>query len=184
MTVHKQIIRALSTPLIALAVYIAVTGSFLVITAAAISDIADRRIALAQSSQLLDQLQGRSLRRAQPISSDHPGAPLLEGATVTVAGASLLKRVAGAVNTVGGTIQSSQVDVSNQAKDGLVNLIVSCEVDQLALQKLLYDIESGMPHLFGDQLDVQVPQSTAIDQVGNGRVRIILGISGQWRGAR
>jgi general secretion pathway protein M len=68
------------------------------------------------------------------------------------------------------------------AKDGLVGLVVSCELEQSSLQKLLYDIEAGMPFLFVDQLDVQVPQTTATNENGSGRVRVVLGVSGQWQG--
>ena len=39
-----------------------------------------------------------------------------------------------------------------------MSLIASCEVDQPALQQLLYDIEAGMPFLFVDQLEAQAPQ--------------------------
>ena len=88
-----------------------------------------------------------------------------------------------AVGNVGGTIQSSQVDVlGTQAKDGFVGLVVSCEMEQPALQKVLYDLEVGMPFLFVDQLDVQVPQTTATNEAGTGRIRVVLGVSGQWQG--
>ena len=104
---------------------------------------------------------------------------------MTVAGAALLQRVATAVGNVGGTIQSSQVDVlGTQAKDGFVSLVVSCEMEQPALQKLLYDLEVGMPFLFVDQLDVQVPQTTALNESGSGRVKVVLGVSGQWQGSK
>ena len=101
---------------------------------------------------------------------------------MTVAGAALLQRVAAAVSNGGGTIQSSQVDLlGTQAKDGSVGLVVSCEMEQPALQKVLYDLEVGMPFLFIDQLDVQVPQTTSND-AGAGRIRVVLGVSGQWQG--
>ena len=104
---------------------------------------------------------------------------------MTVAGANLLQRVAAAVSTVGGTIQSSQVDLlGTQAKDGFVGLQVSCEMEQPALQKLLYDLEVGMPFLFVDQLDVQVPQTTALNDTASGKIRVVLGVSGQWQGGR
>jgi general secretion pathway protein M len=54
-------------------------------------------------------------------------------------------------------------------------------MEQPALQKLLYDLEVGMPFLFVDQLDVQVPQTTATNE-GAGRIRVVLGVSGQWQG--
>ena len=55
-------------------------------------------------------------------------------------------------------------------------------MEQPALQKVLYDLEAGMPFLFVDQLDVQVPQTTAKDEAGSGHIRVMLGVSGQWKG--
>jgi general secretion pathway protein M len=173
------------SPLIAVTLYIAVAGGLLATAGFAVSDIVDHQRALAQTSDLLDQLRGRKARGAAATSAEHPGTPFLEGPTVTVAGATLLQRVATAVSNVGGTIQSSQVDVSGiQAKDGLVGLVISCEMEQPALQKLLYDIEIGMPFLFIDQLDVQVPQTTVLNEGNSGRIRVVLGVSGQWQGGK
>jgi general secretion pathway protein M len=171
------------SPLIAVVLYLAVFGALLFAAGMAIMNILDHQRALAQTSELLDQLQGRKSRGAAPLSAEHPGTPFLEGPTVTVAGAALLQRVANAVGNVGGTIQSSQVDVlGTQAKDGFVGLVVSCEMEQPALQKVLYELEVGMPFLFVDQLDVQVPQTTATSEAGTGRIRVVLGVSGQWQG--
>ncbi len=183
MSAGQTITRTLThSPLIAVVLYIAVVGGLLATAGLAISDIVSQQRALAQTADLLDQLQGRK-PRGSASSAERPGTPFLEGPTVTVAGATLLQRVATAVGNVGGTIQSSQVDVlGTQAKDGLVGLVVSCEMEQPRLQKLLYDLEVGMPFLFVDQLDVQVPQATALAEGGTGRIRVVLGISGQWQG--
>ena len=174
------------SPLIAVVLYLAAVGGLLVTTGLAISSIVDHRRALAQTSDLLDQLRGRKARDSvSPSPAEHPGTPFLEGSTVTVAGAALLQRVGAAIAGVGGTIQSSQVDLlGNQAKDGFVDLVVSCEMEQPALQKLLYDLEVGMPFLFVDQLDVQVPQTTATNEGGTGRIRVVLGVTGQWQGGK
>jgi hypothetical protein len=51
-------------------------------------------------------------------------------------------------------------------------------VEQPSLQKLLYDLEVGIPFLFIDQLDVQVPQFTTVNDRGVGRVRVVLGSPG------
>jgi general secretion pathway protein M len=183
----NAVARALThSPLIAVVLYLAIAGGLLVSAGLSIASILDHQRALAQTSDLLDQLQGRKARAgASQISAEHPGTPFLEGPTVTVAGATLLQRVATAVSNVGGTIQSSQVDVlGTQAKEGFVGLVVSCEMEQAALQKVLYDLEAGMPFLFVDQLDVQVPQTTATNEGGSGRIRIVLGVSGQWQGGK
>jgi general secretion pathway protein M len=185
-TAAQTITRTLTrSPLIAVVLYAVTIVGLLVITGTALANILDHQRALAQTSDLLDQLQGRRARGAgsSPLAAEHPGTPFLEGPTVTVAGATLLQRVAVAVSNVGGTIQSSQVDIlGTQAKDGFVGLLVSCEMEQPALQKLLYDLEVGMPFLFVDQLDVQVPQTTAANETGVGKIRVVLGVSGQWQG--
>jgi general secretion pathway protein M len=100
---------------------------------------------------------------------------------VTVAGAALLQRVAGAVTRVGGNVLSSQVDVQDaKTKAGQVSLVASCEVTQEDLQKLLYDLEAGMPYLFVDQLSVQAPDTVTRGE--GGRLRVMIGVSGQWQG--
>jgi general secretion pathway protein M len=182
--VGNALTRALThSPLIAVVLYLAVATGLLATIGLAVASILDQQRALAQTTDLLDQLRGRKARGAASASAERPGTPFLEGPTVTVAGAALLQRVAAAVAEVGGTIQSSQVDVlGTQAKDGFVGLVVSCEMEQPALQKLLYDLEVGMPFLFVDQLDVQVPQTTAANEGGAGRIRAVLGVSGQWQG--
>ncbi|MBB4392740.1 type II secretion system protein GspM [Bradyrhizobium sp. ERR14] len=185
---NNAIARALaSSPLIAVTLYVAVAGALLLTAGLSIAEILAHRQALAQTSNLLDQFRGRKggTKNAAAAMAEHPGTPFLEGPTVTVAGANLLQRVAAAVGNVGGQVQSSQVDVSGaQAKDGFVGLVVSCELEQPALQRLLYDLEAGMPFLFVDQLDVQVPQTTALSDAGTGRVRVILGVSGQWQAGK
>jgi general secretion pathway protein M len=58
----------------------------------------------------------------------------------------------------------------------------NCEVDQPALQQLLYNIESGMPFLFIDQLVVQAP---AIGPgVAGGKMRVLISVSGQWQATK
>ena len=61
-------------------------------------------------------------------------------------------------------------------------MIANCEIGQPALQKLLYDIEAGMPFLFVDQLVVQAPAGTSTG--GDGRLRVMIAVSGQWQGAK
>jgi len=55
-------------------------------------------------------------------------------------------------------------------------------MDQPALQKLLYDLEAGMPFLFVDQLDVAGAANDGgeRERIGadQGRARV----SGQWQG--
>ncbi|HEY1544355.1 MAG TPA: type II secretion system protein GspM [Xanthobacteraceae bacterium] len=153
----------------------------------AAADILGRRQAVTDSEALLAQLErGRPTAAAAQAAAARQapqGSPFLEGQTVTLAGASLLQRVAGAVTQVSGNVLSSQVDVQDaQTKNGLVSLVASVELTQPDLQKLLYDLEAGMPYLFVDQLVVEAPDTVTRGE--GGRVHVVLGVSGQWRKAK
>ena len=151
-----------------------------------VAEILDRREAVAASADILSQLEGRSpatARGGRDVASAVPGSPLLEGATVTVGGANLLQRVAGAVARFGGNILYTQVDLQGpQAKDGFVSVTVSCEVEQPALQQLLHDLESGMPFLFVEQLVAQGPATPGATP--EGKLRVLLSVAGQWQGSK
>jgi general secretion pathway protein M len=151
-----------------------------------ISDFLERRQAVAAAGDVLSHLEGRnpsSSRNADAKGTVVTGSPVLQGPTVTVAGAALLQRVAGAVTGVGGNILSSQVDLQGaQSKNGFVKVSVDCEVDQPSLQQLLYDLEGGMPLLFVDQLVAQAPE--AATSALRGKLRVSILVSGQWQGAK
>ena len=159
---------------------------FLLIAWSALSGLYGRYLDYAAAGELLDQIEGRkpASARVNPGAESAPtGSPFLEGPTVTVAGASLQQRVTSAVTKVGGNVLSSQVDLDgSKAKQGYVSLVASCEVEQPALQQLLYDLEAGMPFLFVDQLVIQAPQAGTSED--GGRMRVLLGVSGQWQGAK
>jgi general secretion pathway protein M len=173
-----------TSPILAAAAYAGLVLVLLAIVVSSVVDILDQRAAVAASAAMLEQLDGRKVLASGGRSADGgmpSGSAFLEGATVTVAGAALLQRVAGAVTKLGGNILSSQLDVQGtQSKAGFVSMIASCELDQPALQALIYDLEAGMPFLFIDQLAVQAPTTSS----GEGKLRILLAVSGQWQGAK
>src|SRR5216683_2450954 len=154
-----------ASPILAAAAYAGLVFALLVMVVTSIVDILDQRAAVASSAALLDQLEGRSTAASGGRSADvlmPSGSAFLEGATVTVAGAALLQRVAGAVTKLGGNVLSSQLDLQGtQSKAGFVSMVASCEIDQPALQPLIYDLEAGMPFLFVEQLAVQAPTSSS-----------------------
>jgi general secretion pathway protein M len=180
----KKIITG--SPIVAAAIYAALVAVLLFMVVTSITDVISQRSELAASSAMLEQLEGRKPGGAGAVASDATipsGSAYLEGATVTVAGAALLQRVAGAVTKFGGNVLSTQLDLEGSpSKAGYLNMIASCEIDQPQLQPLLYDLEAGMPFLFVDQLVVQTP--AAASDSANGRLRILLEVSGQWRGAK
>ena len=171
-----------SSPIIAGAVYAGLVAVLLVLAANSLIDLFNQRASVAASAAMLEQLEGRKPLAADKRSGEAgapSGSPFLEGATVTVAGAALLQRVAAAVTKAGGNVLSSQLDVQgSNGKAGFVSMVANCELEQAALQSLLYDLEAGMPFLFVDQLDIQV--ATA----GESKLRFLLGVSGQWQGTK
>jgi general secretion pathway protein M len=173
-----------ASPILAAAAYAGLVFALLVMVVTSIVDILDQRAAVASAAAMLDQLEGRSTAASGRRSADvlmPSGSAFLEGATVTVAGAALLQRVAGAVTKLGGNVLSSQLDLQGtQSKAGFVSMVASCEIDQPALQPLIYDLEAGMPFLFVEQLAVQAPTSSS----GEGKLRILLAVSGQWQGMK
>ena len=177
-TLRKSLVNS---PPIAATVYAALVIVLLALAISAITEILSKRSSVAATAAMLEQLEGRKAPAAGRAGDGGmpSGSAFLEGATVTVAGATLLQRVATAVTKAGGNVLSSQLDVQGlHAKAGFVSMVANCELDQSALQALLYDLEAGMPFLFIDQLDIQV--ATA----GEGKLRFLLGVSGQWQGAK
>ena len=179
-TLRKSLVNS---PVVAATAYAALVIVLLVVAASSLIDMLSQRASVAAAAAMLEQLEGRKVPAAGGRSGDASapsGSAFLEGATVTVAGAALLQRVASAVTKAGGSVQSSQLDLQGpQAKTGFVSMVANCELDQSALQSLIYDLEAGMPFLFIDQLDIQVATTS-----GDSKLRFLLGVSGQWQGAK
>jgi general secretion pathway protein M len=173
-----------ASPIVAAAAYAGLVLLLLAMVVSSVADILGQRAAVTSSAAMLEQFEGRKAPAPGERLADAAmpsGSAFLEGATVTVAGAALLQRVAGAVTKLGGNVLSSQLDVQGtHAKAGFVSMVASCELDQPALQPLIYDLEAGMPFLFIDQLAVQAPTTSS----GEGKLRVLLAVSGQWQGAK
>ncbi len=177
--------RAPSRAAVAALLYVALVAALIAAAWSAVAAIGERYATVQAAETMLAQLEGRTLpagTQGRPGFGAAPaGSPFLEGQTVTVAGAALLQRIAGAVSRVGGNVLSSQVELQKaEAKDGWIGLVVSCEVEQARLQPLLYDLEAGMPFLFVEQLVVQAP----VVGVEESRMRILLAVSGKWGGGK
>jgi general secretion pathway protein M len=175
-----------ASPVLAAATYAGLVVLLLFTVATSVADVLGKRDEVSSQATMLEQLEGPRPGAARGPSGDAmmpSGSAFLEGTTVTIAGATLLQRVDGAITKFGGNVLSSQVELQGtQSRAGFLSMIVSCEIDQPELQQLLYDVEAGMPFLFVDQLVVQT--SIASSSAGNGRLRILLAVSGQWQGAK
>jgi general secretion pathway protein M len=169
---------------LAAACYIAVMIGLSIVIIASLANFSNDYADLSAAAARLAALESRA-RPADGSAggSDMQGSPFLEGPSVTIAGADLQRRVAGAVTAVGGNVLSSQIDLQgSEAKDGYVVLSASCELTQDALQPLLYDLEAGMPFLFVEQLVVQAPQPG--EESEGKRMRVQIDVAGQWQTAK
>ena len=186
MTPNPTLKKLLATPVFALASYLCVMILLLFVIASSFTDIMSQRAEVKGLRTMLEQFEDHkpAAGRGQGTAVAGPaGSPFLEGATVTVAAAALLQRVTAAVTKLGGNVLSSQIDLQGkQAKTGFITIIASCDIDQIGLQQLLYDLEAGQPFLFVDQLSVQAPASFSAS--GEGKLRVLISVSGQWQGAK
>ena len=160
-------------------VYLAVVAVLCFITVFSLVDIVERYGVRDASFETLTRLQERAhISSAEPhgvAQSWPPGSPFLEGQTITLASAALLQRMTSAITAAGGSVISTEVEPQRQPNDRSLRAIASFELEQPALQHLLYDIEAGMPFLYVDQLSV-APKNE------EGRMRVLLTASGLWRG--
>ena len=169
---------------LALVGYGAALVCLVVIAGVALADLYDRAEAVSATKETLERMDGHKKPTAgAEADAIVSGSPFLEGPTVTVAGAALQERVGAAVKKVGGAVLSSQIELQGpDAANGYVNLSDIFDIEQSALQPLLYDLEAGMPFLFVDSLVVQTPQ--AMGETTGSRMRVQIGVSGQWQAAK
>ncbi len=176
-------IKGLSSPLrqsLAAAAYGGAIVCFLAGSLWLIDDLKSTRDRTIQASLRLDQLSRRSPRLPSRTSDEAVRSLFLSGHTMTIAAATLEQRVKETVERSGGALTSSQVEPDGpDAKDGFVRLTASIEVDQSAIQAILYEIEAGTPYLFVDKLSIQSPEDFGEPETG--RFRMTLAVVGQWR---
>lgn len=151
----------------------------------AVMDILQRHRAVIETAEMLARFEHRtpssSAEPGRAAGGEPQGSPFLDGQTVTVASAALLQRVTGAITRAGGNVISSEVEPQDvHSADGLVRITATCELEQKAVQQLLYDIEAGMPFLFVDHFLAQAPQPAN----EGGPIRLVLEVSGLWAGTK
>jgi general secretion pathway protein M len=165
--------------------YVALLMGFAVVTWLALASLAGDYAEYTAAADMLDRIEGRKPGASGLASgADKSGSPFLEGRTVTIAGAALQQRVVGAVTEAGGNVLSTQVDLQgSETKQGYVSLSANLEIGQSNLQQLLYDLETGMPFLFIDQLVVQMVETAGrMDSATETpRMRVQIDVSGQWQ---
>src|SRR5215211_3124577 len=114
-----------------------------------INHVLQRYDAYGDALSRLARLQQRPAPTAQNSGVAPPGSALIEGNTATIASAALLQRVTAAVSGAGGSIISSEVEQgAARSKDGYLKVVMNFEAPHEVLQRVLHDLEAGMPFLF------------------------------------
>jgi len=137
-----------------------------------------------ERADVLARLQdgARALANRTDAQAWPPGSPFLEAQTETTASAALLQRITNAISEAGGNILSSEVDRSGaRDKEGYQRVTATCDIDELGLQRLLYDLEANMPFLFIESLMVQSRTSQGGNQ--SARLQAQVRVAGRWGGA-
>ncbi len=167
--------------------YVAAIVCLVATTWLALGGLAERYAGYSESADLLERMESRrttAARGGEDGSLARTGSPFLDAPTLTIAGAELQKHVTALVRDAGGSVLSSQVDLEQaEGASDRVSLTIAAEIDQAAVQKLLYDIEAGMPFLFIDRLLLQPVQEQGKSTPGS-RLRAQMSISGQWQQAK
>jgi general secretion pathway protein M len=186
MSVTRTIARYLApSRTVSALIYAASVAAFVATIIVSVLAVIDRTSEVNSAADVLARLDGAAgsgLAAFNWTEGSVPnGSPFLEGQTVTIASAALLRRISGAISSVGGNLTSSEVAPHDpQSQDGYVRVIVNCELDQIGMQRLLYDLEAGMPFLFVDQLAIEAPPAAG----QNTLMRMTLAVSGYWPRAK
>ena len=132
--------------------------------------------AAAETLATFERRKENTASDATPINQP-AGSPFVEGPTLTVASASLLQQLTTALTRAGGSVISSEVDNQfAQSKEGFVRIRATGNIEQTGLQQLLYELESGMPFVFVDQLSARME----VDGKKDGLMRVSLGVTALW----
>lgn len=132
-----------------------------------------------------------SLKKRAPadLAGSRPAFANLEAATIaapseTVAASALQRYLLDRLESAGGSVQSVQAETSRETKPpGLLKLSAQLAFDapMVALQRFLYELETGLPYVFVDSLGTQ---PTTVVQPGTragDRLRVTLIVSSYWK---
>ena len=131
--------------------------------------------------EMLAALQARidGLAPAENSGAADPASVFLPGETPAIAGAALQRLVTSTIATAGGRVTESEISAVEAEDDpGRVELRASFDTEIVGLQKILYELERGMPVLLLRTLDVQSGDVTLGEP--SPALRVVMEIAGRW----
>lgn len=139
------------------------------------------RSELAEKEELLAKLKGQPVVQAEGAHADRADETL-RAQTSTVAASEFQKLVQQTLAGAGGVLHSVQSDseeLPEAAGQVRVALQVVFDGSIEAVQKALFQLETGTPYVFVDAVTIR-PESTPTDEPSQ-LLRVTLGISSYWR---
>lgn len=143
----------------------------------ALQELAERQAQLAQIETA--QTRRGTTVAATPVNA--PEAAFLNASTAALAGAQLQANLTRLVAAQHANLASSGILDSPRAEAGeVVRLQVSFDMGLIALQKLLYEIETRTPYIFVEALAIQ-PRDGMQMADGEPLLHVTIGVRALWR---
>jgi general secretion pathway protein M len=161
-----------------LLVCLGLMGSSLQMRSNAAQELAERH---ELASRLEARAKARSDARARPASA--PAAAFLDAPTQGLAVAALQAHLAQMANMHHSVLVSSGVEpLKREDPPESIRLQATLEMSLQALQAFIYQLESGTPYVFVEQLAVQLASTAASQRaVEDPLLRVTLGLRANWR---
>lgn len=164
----RQTLSALGLfAIIALLLWASVSTGF------AIWESQSRLVALSDEAKALE-VRAHKIASLGPRASER-ASPFFQAPTITVAGAMLQQRVENEVAQVGGRLASSEVEIGGRGQESRIGLRAELTIGQTAMQRLLFNLETGRPYLFIESFEARAPDKSD----GPAEMRVALTLSGQ-----
>lgn len=147
-------------------------------------DMHGAKSALEEAQDRLNRLQGLSKKDENIEKAKgelEEGAVFITAEKPSLGAADLQKKVETILQELGGDLLSSEIEESEtKGPAAILKLIVDCELPQSLLQSFLYQLESGTPFIFVNQITIQKRMEDSAPQ--DPKLKISLHLSAMWRG--
>lgn len=151
----------------------------LIAAGALAENVASQRMLLAGLDRRLVALD----ERRTAAGGEAAGARLsFAGATAAIAGAEFQRRIAAAVEAAGGEIREIQILPADEATamQEEIGLRVLFVADTAAMQRILFEVETGLPLMLVQNLSIQ-SEGDAADAAARPMLNVALVVRAVWR---
>jgi len=139
---------------------------------------------LVERHELLSRLEAsaKARRDARALSGAAPAAAFLDAPTQGLAVAQLQTHLAQMADIHHSVLVSSGIEpAKREDPPDSIRLQATLEMSLQALQAFLYQLESGTPYVFVEQLAVQLAGAASQRAVEDPLLRVTLGLRATWR---